>query len=185
MKNFLIHHRVKRASIMKSLNYGALLALVLIASIGSLQAAPTKITASQTITIPGSYVLANDITGGIGIQASDVILNLNEHTITTQGGISIGQFDTGGLPLVNVRVSNGQIIATSGGTAVAIFGSSCLITGLKITVGLAPIPGFGFGGTAIEIEHGNFNRVHSCIITGQGGAIRLRTNLGQSQHNPK
>jgi hypothetical protein len=29
------------------------------------QAAPTQITAAQTITLPGNYVLANDINGGI------------------------------------------------------------------------------------------------------------------------
>ena len=40
---------------------------------------------------PGNYVLANDITeptganAGIEIQASDVTLNLNGHTITATG----------------------------------------------------------------------------------------------------
>ncbi len=152
---------------MKNLKYGTLLALVLIASIGSLQAAPTRITAPQIITVPGSYVLANDLTGTSGgatieIQASDVTLNLNGHAITaTQGdGIIIDQFDTGGLTLVNVRVSNGRIVA--GGYGVIIDGSSCLITGLNITVGQS---GYGF-----SIEHGQFNRVHSCILTGQQGA---------------
>jgi hypothetical protein len=53
---------------MKNLKHGTLLALV--ASIGSLQATPTRITSSPIITVPGSYVLANDITGNIEIQVS-------------------------------------------------------------------------------------------------------------------
>jgi hypothetical protein len=62
----------------------------------SLWAGPTRITSSQAITVPGSYVLDNDITGGsrrpawlryrqafawIHIQASDVTLNLKARLI--------------------------------------------------------------------------------------------------------
>jgi hypothetical protein len=170
MKNFLIH-RVNAASVVKNLKFTLLSTLVLIASIGSLQAGstPTRITAPQIITVPGSYVLANDITGTSGgaaieIQASDVTLNLNGHTITAnQGdGVIIDQFvgnNTNNLTLVNVHVSNGQIVA--GNLGVGIFGSSCLVNGLNITVGTGGIP--------IEMEHGNFNRVHSCVLNGPSG----------------
>ena len=163
MKNSLIHHRVKGASVMKNLKYVALPALVLIASIGSLQAAPTRIMVPQIITVPGSYVLAN-ITGTSGgaaieIQASDVTLNLNGHTITaTQGdGVIIDQFvgNNTNVTLVNAHVSNGRIVA--GNVGVSIAGSDCLVNGLNITIAQS-----GFG---IEIEHGQFNRVRSCVLS--------------------
>jgi hypothetical protein len=96
---------------LKNLRFSALLALVLTASIGPLQAAPTRIMAPQIITVPGSYILANDITGTGGgavieIQASDVTLNLNGHTITSSQGIGIiiDQFvATGNATLVNAH----------------------------------------------------------------------------------
>jgi hypothetical protein len=58
------------------------------------QAAPTRIMAPLIITVSGSYVLANDITatsGGaaIEIQASEVTLNLNGHTINASQGDGI------------------------------------------------------------------------------------------------
>jgi hypothetical protein len=164
---------------MKNLRYVALPAFVLIACIGSLQAAPTQITAPKIITVPGSYILANDISGTSGIavieiQASDVTLNLNGHTITATGaGITIDEFvgnNTGNATLVNAHVSNGRIVA--GG--VVIFGSSCLVNGLNISS----------SGTPISIEHGNFNRVHSCVLsmpTGQTG--RAAFNLFLTSHN--
>jgi hypothetical protein len=145
--------------------------LLLTASLGlimsALQAAPppTPITIPQTIMSPGSYVLANDISGTTGgnvieIQASDVTLNLNGHTITATlaTGISIDQFvgnNTGNATLVNAHVSNGKIVAA--GLGVQISGSSCLVNGLNITSGPS--------GTPIEIEHGNFNRVQSCVLS--------------------
>jgi hypothetical protein len=56
---------------------------------------------SQAITVPGSYVL--DITGGIHIQASDVTLNLNGHTITGGGILIDYQFNAGLSPVINTR----------------------------------------------------------------------------------
>ncbi len=96
----------------------------------------------------------------IEIQASDVTLNLNGHTITATvaTGISIDQFvanNTGNATLVNAHVSNGKIVAA--GLGVLISGSSCLVNELNITSGPS--------GTPIEIEHGNFNRVHSCVLS--------------------
>jgi hypothetical protein len=157
-------------------------ALSLIMSALSAQAAPTRITASQVITVPGSYILANDIIGTtagivIEIQASDVTLNLNGHTITATlaTGISIDQFvgdNTGNATLVNAHVSNGQIVAA--GVGIQISGSSCLVNGLNITSQFIPV----------EIEHGNFNRVHSCVLsaaTGQTG--RAAFSLFLTSHN--
>jgi hypothetical protein len=142
--------------------------LLLTASLGlimsALQAAPppTRITAPKIIMEPGSYVLANDITGTtagnvIEIQASDVTLNLNGHTVTASQGTGIYiSFAAGGLPIVNVRVSNGRIIGSYG---VVIYGSNCLITGLNITVSPS--------GGGIAIKNSQFNRVHDCVLTGQ------------------
>lgn len=43
---------------------------------------PIAITQPITITQPGFYCLANDITGSIAIETDNVIINLNNHTIT-------------------------------------------------------------------------------------------------------
>jgi hypothetical protein len=143
-------------------------------SVLSGNAAPTRITAPQIIALPGSYILANDITRQSGnavitilIQASDVTLNLNGHTINANGGegilIDSNDISNNRSPVVNVHVSNGQIVGASYG--VTIYASSCLINGLNITVGAT--------GTPIIIEHGNSNRVHSCVLsaaTGQTGS---------------
>jgi hypothetical protein len=147
------------------------------------QAAPTRITASQIIRVPGSYVLANDITGTSGgavieIQASGVTLNLNGHTINASKGegIIIDEIDStnNNAPVVNVHVSNGQIVAHAYG--VKVYGSSCLVTGLNITVGASGIP--------IEIEHGNFNRVHSCVLSATTGQMgRAAFGLFWTSHN--
>jgi hypothetical protein len=61
------------------------------------------------------------------------------------------------LTLINVRVSNGRIVTADYG--VQIYGSYCLVTGLNNII--------GSGGYGIEIEHGNFNRVSNCVLTGQ------------------
>jgi hypothetical protein len=79
------------------------------------------------------------------------------------------------VPLVNAHVSDGQIVA--GNLGVGILGSSCLINGLSITVSQS--------GTPIQIERpGNFNRVHSCVLsaaTGQTG--RAAFSLFLTSHN--
>ncbi len=150
---------------MKDPRFSPLLALVLAAFIGSLQGAtpPTRIVSAQVITRSGSYVLANDITGNIDIQASDVSVNLDRHTVTGRITIEghVGN-NTGNPLLSNAHVYNGQIV--SGKVGVVISGSSCLVNDLKITVGQS--------GTPIWIEHGRYNRVQGCVLsvpTGQTG----------------
>jgi hypothetical protein len=156
---------------MKNLKYGSLLALVLIPLTGSLQAGtpPIRITSGQTITVPGNYILINDYTspngGGLAfrISASNVTLNLGGHTVTSDQGINIDQFDTGGLPLTNARVYNGRIV-NGGGAAVSIHGSDCLVYGLNIKT--TAVTGCSCG-TGIEIQYGQYNHVHDCVLTGQ------------------
>ena len=167
----LVSHR------MKNRWFSALLGLVLAASIGSLQAAtpPTRIMSAQVITTSGSYVLANDITGNIDIQASDVSVNLDRHTVT--GSIMIAGHignKTGNPSLLNAHVYNGKIV--SGNVGVGISGSSCLVNDLNISVGQS--------GTPIWIEHGGYNRVQGCVLsvpTGQTG--RSVFNLFLTSHN--
>jgi hypothetical protein len=130
---------------------------------------PTPITSSQVITVPGHYVLANDITFSsigfaIDIRTSDVNLNLNGHTITSQsGGIGIAQFDTTGATVTDVRVTNGTIVA--GNLGIVISGSYCMASRLNITAGQ--------DGNAVNIENGQFNRVADCVLIG-----------GQPEPNP-
>lgn len=145
-----------------------------ISALTSYAAPPTRIMAPQIITVPGSYVLANDIAGTSGIavieiQASDVTLNLNGHTITAQGSaITIDEF------VVNAHVSNGLIVA--GAQGVLNFGSSCLVNGLNIEVSASATP--------IVIEHGNFNRVHSCVLSAATGqTARAAFSLFLTSHN--
>jgi hypothetical protein len=79
------------------------------------------------------------------------------------------QFDAGLSPVINARVSNGRIVAA--GSGVAISGSECLITGLNITTNF-----IGF-----NIDHGQFNRVQNCVLTGQ--QARTPFSLFLTSHN--
>jgi hypothetical protein len=112
-------------------------------------------------TISGSYVLANDITGNIDIQASDVSVNLDRHTGSIMIEGHIGN-NTGNPSLLNAQVYNGQIV--SGNLGVVISGSSCLVNDLNITVGQS--------GTPIWIEHGSYNRVKGCVLSVPPGKTR-------------
>lgn len=66
--------------------------------------ASTPITTAGTISLPGTYCFANNITGNIIINSSDVILDLNGFRLT--GNISITQ------PSVTIR--NGEIDGNGG-----------------------------------------------------------------------
>jgi hypothetical protein len=119
--------------------------------------------------------LANDITGNIDIQASDVSVNLDRHTVTGRITIEghIGN-NTGNPSLLKAHVYNGRIV--SGKVGVVISGSSCLVNDLNINVGQS--------GTPIWIEHGSYNRVQGCVLsvpTGKTG--RSVFNLFLTRHN--
>jgi hypothetical protein len=145
---------------MKSKKLFLMAALSLIMSALTVQAAPTRIVAPQTnITVPGSYVLANDISGsyGIEISVSDVTLDLNGHTITAQEtfGVAVDQ------SVLNAHVSNGHIVA--GEQGVLILGSSCLFNELNIKI-IGPY-------APIVISYGSFNRVQNCVLSATGQAF--------------
>jgi hypothetical protein len=151
-----------KSRFMKKFNSILVSALMVITATVQGGTQPTPITSPQVITVPGYYILANDITSSSGffaivIQTSDVRLNLNGHTITSQsGGIEIAQFDTTGATVTDVRVTNGTIVASQLG--IAISGSDCTVTRLNITVGQ--------GGNATDITNGQFNHVADCVLIG-------------------
>jgi hypothetical protein len=114
------------------------------------QTAPlARITTSEDITVPGNYILANDVAGtggaGIEIDASNVKLNLNGHTVSGGDGI--------GIEGENVHVYNGRVVGSNVG--VLIIGSYCLVHDLNITA----------SGFPVFIEFGNSNRVRNCVLS--------------------
>jgi hypothetical protein len=125
---------------MKKFNFAILSAFMLSVAVAHGGTPPTQISSSQVITVPGHYILANDIasaSGGFGIeiQASDVHLDLDGHTINApQGsGVGITFFPGTATSPSNVRVTNGAIVAASYG--ITIYGSYCIVRGLTITAG--------------------------------------------------
>lgn len=79
------------------------------------------VTASSTISSPGSYILSNNITGPITITASDVSLDLNEFKIT--GSLTIN----GSVSAVtSIDIYNGAI-ETSSGSCIDMIGTMSVI----------------------------------------------------------
>jgi hypothetical protein len=70
----------------------------------------TQIKIPMTITVPGSYCLANDINGSIIINVDNVTLDLNGNTITNLGGDGV-TVNTGN----NRTVKNGTILGCTNG----------------------------------------------------------------------
>ncbi len=66
-----------------------------------------------TIAQPGYYILTRDITAatgdGITIQANDVTLDLNGHTLTTSGSMNYGVIVSDGY--TRTRIRNGRIVS--------------------------------------------------------------------------
>lgn len=86
----------------------------------------TPITATQTITTPGSYCLANDITGNLWIESPYVTLDLNGHTISGgANGIVIG------CAAHDCTVRNGRITG-AGYAGIIVRGSNCTISNLEL-----------------------------------------------------
>ncbi len=111
---------------------------------------PTAIIAPTTIILPGSYCLATNITGTIIINANDVVLDLNNHTIFN------GQIIISGKN--NSIVCNGILDnATTGSCAISITNCSNVI--LDALMVINPNDGIQCGqSTNIVIKN--------CIISG-------------------
>lgn len=77
---------------------------------GSCVCSPIAITESITITNPGFYCLANDIVGNITVVADNVIINLNNHSISSDGA-SVPLVITAGSHRI---IYNGSIAGSPG-----------------------------------------------------------------------
>ncbi|MDZ4098381.1 MAG: hypothetical protein U1E13_06720, partial [Methylophilaceae bacterium] len=87
----------------------------------------TPITASQIITAPGSYCLANDIGGNLWIETPNVTLDLNGHTIT--GGVNGVVI---GCAAHDCTVRNGRI-SSAGYAGIIVRADNCTLTTLDLT----------------------------------------------------
>ncbi len=105
---------------------------------------PIQIMAPTTISTPGFYCLNNDISGQIVINANDVTLDLNSHTITGGGiGSGSGIIVNSGF---NRLIKNGNITAFDNGiqcigntdTVIEnLIITNCFIEGVTINTGTA------------------------------------------------
>jgi hypothetical protein len=120
-----------------------------LASIGSSPCNATPITGPTVITVPGFYCLANDIIGTITVEASNVNLSLNNHTVSAPGSTAIvingvsnvfvtdGILDTTniGIQLLNQTsdIFLRQILITNCSTGIEL-GVSCITTVIESIV---------------------------------------------------
>ena len=178
----------------------ALGATILVPGPGA-QAAPTAITACQTITQPGSYVLANDLTS---TSADCLVITTSFVTINLAGfSISVGLprtaiLATSGTPLQGIAVRNGSITASAGvnldaaggsiveGLRVFVLGAGISATGIvrgnAVTGGSANVPVSQFGINASGIVTDNyvtgFGRATGIIADGIVRGNTATNNLG-------
>lgn len=103
---------------------------------------PIQITAPTTISIPGFYCLSNNIIGQIIINANDVTLDLNGHTITGAGpGAGSGIIVNAGF---NRLIRNGTVNAFDNGIQCIgntdtiienVIITNCFVEGVTINTG--------------------------------------------------
>jgi parallel beta-helix repeat protein len=144
--------------------------------------APTPITTcNYTITTPGRYALAKNLTcgsfldSGIRVQASDVNLTLNGHTITGGGGYAIfGIFiDDSANAITGVRIAGpGTISGFDYGVGISGDGYShgvrdSAVSGLTVTDN----PGVGVYLEAANRPGLTDNVVSGNTVTGNGAGI--------------
>ncbi len=78
--------------------------------IGDCQSIPVYNTgSSQTLTLSGTYCLAEDIHDTIFIEGSDITLDLNGHKVQVPAGMTVSAIWVRNGP-VNVRIKNGLVI---------------------------------------------------------------------------
>ena len=177
----------------------ALGATILVPGPGA-QAAPTAITACQTITQPGSYVLANDLTS---TSADCLVITTSFVTINLAGfSISVGLprtaiLATSGTPLQGIAVRNGSITASAGvnldaaggsiveGLRVFVLGAGISATGIvrgnAVTGGSAnvPVSQFGINASGIVTDYvTGFGRATGIIADGIVRGNTATNNLG-------
>jgi hypothetical protein len=148
----------------------ALGATILVPGPGA-RAAPIAITACQTISQPGSYVLANNLTGSgdcLVIITSFVTINLAGFSISASLG-GTGILVTSGTRLQGIAVRNGSITA---GDAVNLDASDgSIVEGLRVSVSRAGISATGIVrdntviGSSIQTPLSSFGINASGIVT--------------------
>lgn len=93
-----LHTGSKRGNFISRLPSAAIMMMLITLSVAlsakQAMAAPTQITACQTITLPGSYVLANDISAGSG---DCLVVNIGFVTIDLNGFSMFGNFTGTGI----------------------------------------------------------------------------------------
>jgi len=102
------------------------------------QAAPTAITACQTINQPGSYVLANNLTASgncLTITVNFVTIDLAGFSISGPGGIGangiLAVAPSPTTPLRGIAVRNGSISNFDNGVDIGVAGGS-IVEGLRV-----------------------------------------------------
>jgi hypothetical protein len=144
------------------------LAAILLLSVFNLPAQTVITTPGTIISVPGEYILGNDLngpTGGVSLRiaASNVSLDLAGHTIS--GGLTglvVNNRDSALIQVVNVSVHNGTISNATNNDCVDIFCSNGDFS--KLTIKPAP------KAVGVEIDSKVFkvkgNVVHVCSIVG-------------------
>lgn len=140
--------------------------LVSLLGAGRAHAESTPVTCGDVISAPGKYYLAADCEGaGITIAASNVDLNLNGHTLATDG------FYTGiwVVGASNVNIHDGRILGQGNGVYLD-HTASCLVTNVTVQyLGSTT-------STAFSIEEGTGNRFDSnsaLLIAGADTGFRI------------
>ena len=128
-----------------------------------------EISGPVTITEPGTYVLANDIVASgnaIVITCSDVVLDLNGHSISGQNNAGSQAAGVLALDCQNVSVGNGQISGFAYGVWLSDTSETYSLVSNSIVHDLV-ITDCSFRGVRVE---GSGNVVRDNSITGIGGA---------------
>jgi hypothetical protein len=146
----------------------AVLAIVNYSSAGEITSVP------YTITSPGVYYLAHDITstnpnGEITIAANNVVLDLQGHTLTVStNDVCINITGGGGPPTTEiffgVRPGNALNVTVKNGTLINYIGS-CLFMGLTRDCIIDHVTMIAAGQNALTDTLGFFNRITNCNIS--------------------
>ncbi len=118
-----------------------------------------------SITTPGTYQLGEDVTAGISIQASCVLLNLDNRIVT--GNVVVEALNT------DVTIENGTFIwvdEAAGANFVIIISSGCHRAVVRNVTIHSPAATTKAGGVGMVIGSGEDVQIIGCTIRGGDGA---------------
>lgn len=127
------------------------------------------ISAPVTISVPGSYYLADDIDGGIEIQSSNVDLDLNGFTVDGSGAILTIAIENAG----NVRVGNGTVRGASSNNIRALNSSSVILENLRVVDS-------AFNGIRVANHSGLILIRNTVVNNAPGAGIRILNTADRS-----